>query len=135
MRLRSLLFVPGDRPDRFAKAQRGAADALILDFEDSVAPPKKTEARNQAAKIFGTRPRRKPLFVRINAVDSPYFMEDLAAIAPCNVDGLVVPKTEGSKAVIQVRETLHEMRADCPKILPIAIETPLSIFKLSEFLP
>lgn len=135
MRLRSLLFVPGDRPDRFSKAQQGAADALIIDFEDSVAPSRKAEARIQAAEFLSVRPRSKPLFVRINAIDSPYFLDDLAAIAQGDADGLVLPKSEGSKPIVRVRETLHEMHADCPQILPIAIETPLSIFKVCEFLP
>jgi citrate lyase subunit beta/citryl-CoA lyase len=49
MRLRSLLFVPGDRPDRLSKAREGDADALIIDLEDSVAPTRKTVARVSAA--------------------------------------------------------------------------------------
>ena len=56
MRLRSLLFVPGDRPDRMVKALDAGADALILDLEDSVAPDKKSEARKAVAD-FLARPR------------------------------------------------------------------------------
>ena len=69
MRLRSLLFVPGDRPERFAKAAASGADALILDLEDSVVPAQKPAARAAiAAALSGAGPgeREVPLFVRVN---------------------------------------------------------------------
>src|SRR3546814_655514 len=71
MRLRSLLFVPGDRPERMEKALGLGADALILDLEDSVAPTKKADARD-AVRAFLARPDRPiPLFVRINQIGRP----------------------------------------------------------------
>ena len=54
MKLRSLLFVPGDRPDRFAKAAASGADALILDLEDSVAVPNRPTARKLAREFLET---------------------------------------------------------------------------------
>src|SRR3546814_5273270 len=80
MRLRSLLFVPGDRPGRMEKALGLGADALILDLEDSVAPTKKADARD-AVRAFLARPDRPiPLFVRINPLDSGLADDDLAAV-------------------------------------------------------
>ena len=70
MKLRSLLFVPGDRPDRVQKASASGADAVILDLEDAVAIEHKVVARGQVADLLrhGTRP--VPYFVRVNALSS-----------------------------------------------------------------
>ena len=65
MRLRSLLFVPGDRPERFDKAAASGADALILDLEDSVAASAKTKAREAIAAYLNRPERPVPLFVQI----------------------------------------------------------------------
>ena len=79
MKLRSLLFVPGDRPDRMEKALGAGADALILDLEDSVAPQAKPEARRAVAQFLGV-PSQAQLWVRVNPLDSPESDKDLAAI-------------------------------------------------------
>lgn len=130
MRLRSLLFVPGDRSDRFAKAAASGADAIILDLEDSVAPPAKATAR-QAVSAFLDEPlggvRR---FVRINPVDAGALADDLAAAA--GADGLVMPKAEGAGSVATVQGGWREA-GDCPPILPIATETPAAVFQLGSY--
>ncbi|HVL21913.1 MAG TPA: aldolase/citrate lyase family protein, partial [Amaricoccus sp.] len=68
MRLRSLLFVPGDRPDRMEKALGAGADALILDLEDAVAPAARPEARKAVAAFLDANPSER-LWVRINPLD------------------------------------------------------------------
>lgn len=130
MRLRSLLFVPGDRPDRMAKALGLGADALILDLEDAVAPDAKPAAR-QAVAAFLAQPRDHgvQLFVRINPVDGPLAAEDLAAILPARPDGIVLPKAEGLVS-------LHALAArgvEHIPILPIVTETPTALFRLGEY--
>lgn len=130
MRLRSLLFVPGDRPDRMAKALGLGADALILDLEDAVAPEAKPAAR-QAVAAFLAQPRDHgvQLFVRINPVDGPLAAEDLAAILPARPDGIVLPKAEGLVS-------LHALAArgvEHIPILPIVTETPTALFRLGEY--
>src|SRR3546814_14162173 len=70
MKLRSLLFVPGDRPERMEKALRTGADALILDLEDSVTAEKKPEAREAVRAFLKSAGRKVALFVRINPLDS-----------------------------------------------------------------
>ncbi len=129
MRLRSLLFVPADRPERFAKAAASGADALILDLEDSVAPEKKAEGRAHIAQWLA-QPRACPSFVRVNPLDSGLTAEDLAAILPHNPDGLVLPKAEGASSV----EALVAMLGGAPiPILPITTETPAAIFQLGSY--
>ena len=88
-RLRSLLFVPGDRPDRMEKALGLGADALILDLEDSVTLAAKPAAREAvAAFLAGDRP--VPLYVRINPLDSGLADDDLAAVLPARPDGIAI---------------------------------------------
>ena len=131
MRLRSLLFVPGDRPDRMVKALGSGADALILDLEDAVAPSKKGEARRAVAE-FLSRPRTVPLFVRINPL-GPIADEDLAAIIPFKPQGLVLPKAEGEASIHDLDRRLAGLGDQKTPILPIATETPAAIFALGSY--
>lgn len=127
-RLRSLLFVPGDRPDRMAKAAMLDADALILDLEDAVALSAKPAAR-AAIVVFLVAPRRQLLFVRVNPLDSGLIDDDLAAILPAAPDGIMLPKAEGgaSLAMLAARLTGDTL------ILPIATETPAAIFGMGSY--
>lgn len=129
MSWRSLLFVPGDRPDRMGKAMLTAADALILDLEDSVALPGKPQARAATAGLLA-QPRRKPLLVRINPLDSGLAEDDLAAILAASPDGIVLPKCGGGADVARLVARLHRMVVP---ILPIATETPAAIFQLGTY--
>ncbi len=126
--LRSLLFVPGDRPDRMAKAAMLDADALILDLEDSVTLAAKATARAAVAAFLG-KPRRQLLFVRINPLDSGLADDDLAAILPANPDGIVLPKAEGGASLA----TLDAQLSGDMLILPIATETPAAVFALGSY--
>jgi citrate lyase subunit beta/citryl-CoA lyase len=129
MRLRSLLFVPGDRPERMEKALSLGADALILDLEDSVGPDRKALARDHVASFLRTRSGRTTLLVRINPPDSDQHAADLDAILPGPLDGLMLPKCEDAGAVTALLE-----RLDRPlPILPIATETPSAIFGLGSY--
>lgn len=130
MRLRSLLFVPGDRPERMEKALTLGADALILDLEDSVAPANKAAARTEVGRFLERAERRCALFVRINPIGSADSDEDLDAVLPGRPDGIVLPKAEGARSVDDLRHRLHGLQA---KILPIATETPAAIFQLGDY--
>jgi citrate lyase subunit beta/citryl-CoA lyase len=90
--MRSLLFVPGDRPERFEKAVRSGADAVILDLEDAVTTATRPEARRHIVDFLGRGPHTVPVWVRINPVDSTDALVDLAAVVPARPSGLVLPK-------------------------------------------
>ena len=123
-----MLFVPGDRPERMEKALGLGADALILDLEDSVAPPNKPAARKAIADFLERAERTgAKLFVRINPLDSDYFVDDLAGVLGSFPDGLVLPKAEGAASVRKLAD-----RSGVP-ILPIASETPRAVFKLGDY--
>lgn len=100
---RSYLFVPGNRPDRFAKAFATGADAVILDLEDAVAPDQK-EAAREALAAWGRagRGQRAQLVVRINDDASAWFDADLALLrelGPCTV---MLPKAESRQQLERV---------------------------------
>ena len=133
MRLRSLLFVPGDRPERIKKALGLEVDALILDLEDSVAATMKDEARGHVAAILA-EPRQGPrLFVRVNPIDSPNHAGDIEALASTTPDGVVLPKAEGSASVLRLKENLMQRGISAVSILPIATETPAAMFELGTY--
>ena len=132
MRLRSLLFVPGDRPDRMEKALASGADALILDLEDAVALSRKAEAR-AAVAAFLAQPRTLPLFVRVNPLDSGVIDADLAAVLPGRPAGIVLPKAEGAASLKALDSKLDWAGADGCGILPIATETAAAMFRLGSY--
>ncbi|MDD3798666.1 MAG: CoA ester lyase [Novosphingobium sp.] len=129
MKLRSLLFVPADRPDRFEKAAASGADALIVDLEDSVAPDAKPAARLCIAEWLEAEPT-VTTFVRINPLGSAYARADLEAILPHAPHGIVLPKAEGAADIETLDGLMHG--ANIP-ILPIATETPAALFELGTF--
>jgi citrate lyase subunit beta/citryl-CoA lyase len=133
MRLRSLLFVPGDRPDRMEKALEASADAVILDLEDAVTPDQKEKARISVASFLLREPRTIPLFVRIIPLGSGLADDDLAAIVAGQPDGIVLPKAEGGRSLIDLDKRLNALGDTHAVILPIATETPASIFALGSY--
>jgi len=88
---RSYLFVPGNRPDRYAKAIAAGADAVIVDLEDAVPPPEKQAAR--AALAAWLSPEH-PALIRVNGAESPWFREDLPLCKTPGVAGVLLPKAE-----------------------------------------
>ncbi|MHA6730852.1 HpcH/HpaI aldolase/citrate lyase family protein [Devosia sp. A369] len=130
MRLRSLLFVPGDRPERFAKAAASGADALILDLEDSVVPERKAAARAAVAAFIGEH-NELPYLVRVNPLDSADIDLDVAAIAG-RADGIVLPKAEGAASISEFFRRYGEVVGQT-RLLPIATETPAAIFQLGSY--
>ena len=129
MKLRSLLFVPADRPHRFTKAASSGADAIILDLEDSVGSDRKEFARDAVRKWLECGQFANS-FVRINPLDSGLTASDLAAVLPARPRGLILPKAEGAASIY----TLIELAStSLPLILPIATETAAAVFELGSY--
>ena len=133
MDLRSLLFVPGDRPDRMEKALHSGADALILDLEDSVALDAKAMARAAIAERLGGERGGPMLFVRINPLQGDLAAADLAAIVRARPDAIVLPKAEGADSLRSLDRLLTEHGDTRAAILPIATETPAAMFRLGDY--
>jgi len=92
---RSLLFVPGDREARLPKALASAADAVIVDLEDAVSPGDKPGARRSVAAFLGGLPAASVL-LRINAIDTAWYAEDMALAGHAAVAGIVLPKANAA---------------------------------------
>lgn len=120
------LFVPGDRPERFAKAAASGANAVILDLEDAVATERKAYAREcvRAHELDKTR-----TIIRVNARTSAHFAADLSALKEMPFAALMLPKTEHSSDVIAVHEAIGEI----VPIIPL-VETALGVANLTEIL-
>lgn len=132
-RLRSLLFVPGDRPERMVKALASGADALILDLEDAVAPDRKPYARGEVAAFLRDTTRDVALFVRVNPLDGGLTDADLDAVLGARPTGLMLPKAEGAASLADLDQRMAVRGDKDGLILPIATETPLAMFKLGEY--
>ncbi|BET09982.1 HpcH/HpaI aldolase/citrate lyase family protein [Pandoraea sputorum] len=128
--IRSWLFVPGNRPERFDKACASGADAVILDLEDAVPPADKLTARAQVVQwLMALSPATSiPVYVRINAASTPWFAEDVAALAGLTqLGGLVVPKTEDAGTLARVAKSA----AQSLQLVPL-IETAQAFAVLGE---
>ena len=131
--MRSKLFVPASRPELFPKALRGAADSLSFDLEDAVAESRKDEARAllgeflRGGELAGGS-HGKTIIVRVNAMDTPHFEADIAAVARGGVDLVNLPKPESAAAVVQAAQLIEQAaRANGARQVPgllLNIETP-----------
>ncbi len=97
---RSYLFVPGDRPERFAKALASGADAVIVDLEDAVAPANKNAARDAVA---GALDATQPIVLRINGADTAWFADDARLAAHPGVAAVMLPKAASADPVAALR--------------------------------
>lgn len=125
---RSALYLPASNSRAITKARDLAADVIILDLEDAVAPEAKAEARAQSVTAaaeggFGTR----ELVIRINAIDTEWGSLDLEAVASVQVDAVLIPKISSGDDLIRYRSRLPEETG-----LWCMIETAASLFRLNE---
>jgi citrate lyase subunit beta/citryl-CoA lyase len=106
--MRSKLFVPGSRPELFGKAMASAADALSFDLEDAVAPDKKSAARRSIADFLASvgRAHAKEIIVRVNAIGTPQFAEDIDAVVAAGTDLINLPKLESAEEVQRAVEAI-----------------------------
>jgi citrate lyase subunit beta/citryl-CoA lyase len=140
--MRSMLFVPGDDEKKLAKGIGCGADALILDLEDSVNASRKAAARPIVAQyVTATRAlqRRPLLYVRINALDTPYWEEDLAGVIGSRPDGVLLPKARSGADVhtlsIALNHAEEHTGADkgSTRILALVTEVPISLLQLHTY--
>lgn len=127
MLMRSKLFVPGSRPELFAKACGTAADALSFDLEDAVAPGRKAEARAAVGSFLQGVATGKLVVVRVNAVGTPLFADDMEAVAGGRLDFVNLPMVEDVDAVIAAAGVLDRLDAGGRIRILVNIETPLGL--------
>jgi citrate lyase subunit beta/citryl-CoA lyase len=130
---RSHLFMPGSNARALEKARLLHADGIILDLEDSVAPDAKATARLQigqalAEKGFGKR----EVLIRINSLDSPWWIDDLNMAAKARPDGILVPKVSSVADLSAIADRLSDINADIAIRVWIMIETARGVLHAEE---
>jgi citrate lyase subunit beta / citryl-CoA lyase len=130
---RSVLYMPGSNARAIEKARTLPADAVILDLEDSVAPDAKAAARQQVmdavtAGSFGAR----EVIVRINGLDTQWWLDDLNAVAKARPDAVLVPKVSSPDHLEDVAERLVDISADQKIRVWAMMETPLAMLNARD---
>jgi len=125
---RSVLYMPGSNARALEKARSLPADALILDLEDAVAPEAKERARAQVCAAVKTGFGRREVVVRINALDSTWGEDDLAAVAAAVPDAVLVPKVCALRDIHRVEKRLGASDV----AIWAMIETPRAILDIAE---
>ena len=111
-RLRSLLFVPGDRPERIAKAVAAEPDAIIVDLEDALSPDHLEQARGAVAAALATVPRDTVrVIVRVHPATHPQMRNDVAAVIGPSVHGIMLAKVDGPNDVVAAATAMDELEA------------------------
>ncbi|PTD16669.1 HpcH/HpaI aldolase/citrate lyase family protein [Sphingomonas fennica] len=137
---RSWLFAPGDSERKMAKALDGAADIVLIDLEDAVAEPAKPAAReNVAAFLRANQDQRDRLWVRINPLQTPHALADLAAIMPARPGGLMLPKPRGRADVETLDHYLSALEVAAgtapgsTAVIIVATETPQGMLATGSY--
>ncbi len=141
---RSWLFVPGDSEKKLGKGPETGAHALIVDLEDAVAPSAKAEARRVTRDWLDAQRKQVTLrkqahWVRINAVDTGLWRDDLVAVMPAAPDGIMLPKAEGPEQVRMIAAEIYELEqkngipVGQTKILPLVSETPRAALTIGAY--
>lgn len=143
--MRSWLFVPADSERKLARATLSDADVVILDLEDAVRENAKPQARAMArswlvAQAAEARSETGPArWVRINAMDTPHWREDLAVVLAGKPAGIMLPKASGPEQLQQLAAELYGLEersgiaAGATRILPLVSETPRAALSIASY--
>ena len=130
---RSVLYMPGSNQRALEKARTLAADALILDLEDAVAPDQKPQARELvAAAVSAGGYGRRELVIRSNALSTPWGRDDLKMAATASVAAVCLPKVESAADVREAAQMLEALGAPAGMAIWVMIETPLALLNVRE---
>src|SRR5204863_4801167 len=130
---RSLLFMPGSNARALEKARTLPVDGLILDLEDAVAPDAKALAREQIAKAVAARGfGKREVLIRINALDSPWWIDDVTMAGKAKPDGILVPKISSVGDLTAIADRLTDINADASIRLWAMIETARAVLHAEE---
>lgn len=138
--LRSWLFAPGDSERKAEKALSGSADIVLLDLEDAVAEQHKPKARAVVSALLAARPNDRPRpWVRINPLQGPHALKDLAAVMPGRPGGIMLPKSRGGADVETLGHYLSALEAAFgigtggTGIIALVTETAASLFTTGTY--
>ncbi|MGH8295745.1 MAG: HpcH/HpaI aldolase/citrate lyase family protein [Steroidobacteraceae bacterium] len=137
---RAWLFAPGDSERKMEKAAAGRADIVLLDLEDAVAEAEKPTARSRIAGFLAAQPPdRSRLWVRINPLQGPHALADLAAVMPGRPGGIMLPKSRGRADVecldhyLSALEAAAAIAPGATQVIALATETAASMFTTGTY--
>lgn len=140
LKMRSWLFAPGDSDKKMAKAAESAADIVLFDLEDAVAPENKPAARQMVHDFLRANPQhRERLWVRVNPLDGPYTLLDLAAVMPAHPGGIMLPKVYGRQDMetldhyLSALEVANGIEEGSTPVIMLLTETAESMFHAGNF--
>lgn len=139
-KMRSWLFAPGDSEKKMAKAAASDADMVIFDLEDAVSPDHKVQARALVRQALEQQPeQRERIFVRVNPLDGPFTLHDLAAVMPGHPGGIMLPKVGSRKDVedlhryLSALEVANGIEQGATRVIILVTETAGSMFHCGDF--
>jgi citrate lyase subunit beta/citryl-CoA lyase len=138
---RSWLFAPADSDRKLARAAASPADIMIADLEDAVAPARKPLARQMARDFLAAQPpeARHRLWVRINPLDGPHALADLAAVMPSRPGGIMLPKARGRADAELLHHYLSALEASAgteagaTRVIVLVTETAAAMFSTGSY--
>ena len=140
LKMRSWLFSPGDNEKKMAKAVESNADIALLDLEDAVAVENKPIARQMVQDLLrANAAERARIWVRINPLDGPYALDDLAAILPAQPGGIMLPKVDGRADVekldhyLSALEVANGMEEGSTPVIVLITETAEAMFHTGDY--
>ncbi len=140
LRMRSWLFAPGDSDKKMARAADGPADIVIFDLEDAVAVENKPRARTMVRDFLQSHAGDwRRLWVRVNPLDGPWTLDDLAAIMPARPGGIMLPKVNGRADVdrldnyLSAFEAAHAIEAGSTPVIVLVTETAKAMFHTGSY--
>lgn len=130
---RSCLYMPASNARALEKAKTLHADTIIFDLEDAVAPEAKAEAREQAcAAIASGDYGSRELVVRVNGMDTPWFVEDMTRICASSANAILVPKIVNAQNIVELTDFMENENTHIDMKLWAMIEMPLAILNIAE---
>ncbi len=129
---RSVLYMPGSNPRALEKARELPADVLILDLEDAVAPEAKLQAREAVVKAIQQGFGDREVLVRINGLDTRWWVEDIDAAASARPDAVLVPKVSSPRQLQDLAARLVDMGTDPHVRVWAMMETPLAMLNVRD---
>ena len=137
---RSWLFAPGDSEKKMTKAMDGDADIVLIDLEDAVAIDNKANARPMVHDFIKANPQqRHRLWVRVNPLDGPYTLLDLAAVMPAHPGGIMLPKVYGRQDVetldkyLEAFEVANGIEQGSTPLIVLMTETAEAMFHWGDY--
>ncbi len=139
LKMRSWLFAPGDSERKMTKAVEGSADIVLLDLEDAVTAENKPLARRIVHDFVKDNPARARIWVRVNPLDGPYTLTDLAAVMPAHPGGIMLPKVYGRQDVDRLDHYLSAFEAanaivvGSTPVIVLVTETAEAMFHTGDY--